>query len=210
MNIIFDFDGTLADSMQIFSEVINEVLVEMGRDPMNAEALEAARNVHLKDAMKLYNIPLHKLPTLVHKGKKRIVARMPEIQPIAGIPEVLALLHQRGDWLGLATSNSVLNARILLDGHRLDTYFSAFEGDIGLFSKAARIKKMIKQYKLDPKKTLYVGDETRDIEAAHKAGVSVAAVTFGANTRQLLESHEPTFIIDEPKQLLDIKLPVNG
>jgi phosphoglycolate phosphatase-like HAD superfamily hydrolase len=50
-------------------------------------------------------------------------------------------------------------------------------------------------------RAVYVGDEVRDIVAARKAGVDVAAVSWGYNTREVLAKHEPDYLIERPELL---------
>jgi phosphoglycolate phosphatase len=59
------------------------------------------------------------------------------------------------------------------------------------------------EYSLASDECVYVGDETRDVEAARKAGMRSAAVTWGFNSRELLEKSRPDFLIDRPGELLE-------
>ena len=68
-----------------------------------------------------------------------------------------------------------------------------------LFGKDKIIKKLIKQYQLPLERTYYVGDETRDIEAAKKSNVQVVAVTWGFNSADVLARYKPDYLIDNPK-----------
>ena len=51
---------------------------------------------------------------------------------------------------------------------------------------------------------LYVGDETRDVEAAMAAGVDAAAVTWGFQTEALLRSANPRFVLSAPRELVEL------
>ena len=55
---------------------------------------------------------------------------------------------------------------------------------------------MVLENNLDSANTYYVGDETRDIEAAKTAGVKSIAVTYGMNTKDVLQKSEPDIITD--------------
>ncbi|MEJ6580185.1 MAG: HAD hydrolase-like protein [Akkermansiaceae bacterium] len=54
---------------------------------------------------------------------------------------------------------------------------------------------------LDPREMIYVGDEVRDVKAAHKAGVNIAGVTWGFNTRRSLAELEPRWLLSDPEDL---------
>ncbi|PSB03825.1 HAD family hydrolase, partial [Merismopedia glauca] len=56
----------------------------------------------------------------------------------------------------------------------------------------------------NPAKVIYVGDETRDIEAARKSKIKAIAVCWGFNFREILAKYKPDFLIDRPSQLLEV------
>jgi phosphoglycolate phosphatase-like HAD superfamily hydrolase len=56
-------------------------------------------------------------------------------------------------------------------------------------------------HKLDPSKVFYIGDETRDIEAAKKAGIKSIAVTWGYNTKAILDNSNPDFLCESTDAL---------
>lgn len=51
---------------------------------------------------------------------------------------------------------------------------------------------------------IYVGDETRDVEAAKKVGVKVIAVTWGINSEKILRKQNPDYLIVKPKELIEV------
>jgi phosphoglycolate phosphatase len=63
---------------------------------------------------------------------------------------------------------------------------------------------VIKQRQIKPETVIYVGDETRDIEAAKKANVQVIAVSWGFNSPEALARENPNFLIDHPWELLEV------
>jgi phosphoglycolate phosphatase len=82
-----------------------------------------------------------------------------------------------------------------------------FESVIGyrrIFGKGEGIRRFLKMQALAGERVVYVGDEVRDIVAARKAGVGVASVTWGYNTRELLTKHSPDYVIERPEQLLTL------
>jgi phosphoglycolate phosphatase len=73
-----------------------------------------------------------------------------------------------------------------------------------LFGKNKIITNILKRRHLEKEETCYIGDEDRDIEAAKKAGVKSAAVTWGFNTKKRLASINPDFLITKPSDILTI------
>ena len=91
-----------------------------------------------------------------------------------------------------------------LELHHIRGYFKGLICEAKLFGKAKRIKNLIKNEHLDPATTYYVGDETRDIAAAHKAGLPAISVTWGFNHKSILEASAADYVISDPRELLKI------
>jgi phosphoglycolate phosphatase len=66
------------------------------------------------------------------------------------------------------------------------------------------MKKIIKLERLDKDACIYVGDETRDIEAAHRAKLPIVSVTWGFNSKKILVKYKPDFLANQPNDLLKI------
>ncbi len=79
----------------------------------------------------------------------------------------------------------------------------------GLFGKRRTLNKVIKQHNLKKDDILYVGDEVRDIEASRGVGIAVASVTWGYNSRKVLQAYGPDYLIDQPQELLHILKDMN-
>jgi phosphoglycolate phosphatase len=84
--------------------------------------------------------------------------------------------------------------------HLVDVY----ECEASLFGKASKLRKVMKRLAIATDRTLYVGDETRDIDAALRAHVSVAAATWGYGHRNALEARRPTHMLDSFSDLLRV------
>ncbi|NJM38353.1 MAG: HAD hydrolase-like protein, partial [Akkermansiaceae bacterium] len=73
-----------------------------------------------------------------------------------------------------------------------------------LTGKAKHLKAIRKTFSLRPEELLYIGDELRDVKASQKAGIPVAAVTWGFNSRESLAASEPNYIFDSPADFLQL------
>lgn len=129
---------------------------------------------------------------------------MPEIPLVSGMKETLVGLREQDVQLGLITSNASENVQAFLKENELDC-FDILSASSGLWGKARRIQKMVSTHGLDSNHVLYIGDETRDIEAAHKAGVRVAAVTWGYNNAEMLKRFSPDYLVSRPHELLSLE-----
>ena len=77
-------------------------------------------------------------------------------------------------------------------------------GGLPLFGKERVLRQIIRKNQLNPAQVIYVGDETRDVEAARKTAIRVIAVGWGFNTSQALARHQPDFLIQRPGELVEV------
>lgn len=206
--IILDFDGTIADTFEIGLEILNLLAPEFGYRPLTKEDLPYARNMRTKELMKFLGIPATKLRRISKRGTEELNKRIKEIQPISGIPEALHIAQREGFHLGIVTSNSHSNVTTFLRQHNLEI-FDFIRSSSKLLGKGRIIRQLMKELSLEPSHMLFVGDETRDIEAAQETGIHMAAVTWGYNSRCSIESFSPDYVLDSPEDLLKLlfKLP---
>lgn len=201
--LIFDFDGTIADSENIIYEVINEVLASEGIEPIDEKLLIRMRNSPSREILKDFNVAWWKLPFLVRKAKKMLGSRITSVAPIEKMDSILEQLKKKGHCLILLTSNSKANASFFINKHHLE-FFDHLYCDIGLFGKSRFFKKIVKKYR-DVYQDIYsIADETRDIEAAKKAGIKSIAVTWGLCSRSILKKFLPDYVVDKPEDILKI------
>lgn len=206
--IIFDFDGTIANTLDKVVEIYNRYLApEFNSTPISSNDLEKIRNSRFQDVYKSYNIPWIKLPLIVLRGRQLFKNEIPNIKPIDGIQLALKQLRAYGHSLGILTSNSSQNVRDFLVKYNLEGIFDFVDSEKNLFGKHNSLSKLLKRHQLKKEQVIYVGDETRDIEATHKVGITMIAVTWGFNKKEILKGLNPDFIIDEPKQLPELLTP---
>ena len=117
------------------------------------------------------------------------------------MPEALRELQALGYALGIITSNNEVNVQIFLRSHGLEL-FDFVRCSSKLLGKARMIRSVIRRQHVRAADILFVGDETRDIEAAKKVGIRIAAVTWGYNSRRSLEAMKPDFVFESPGELV--------
>ena len=117
------------------------------------------------------------------------------------MPEALRELQALGYSLGIITSNTEVNVQIFLRSHGLE-FFDFVRCSSKLLGKARMIRSVIRRQHVRAADILFVGDETRDIEAAKKVGIRMAAVTWGYNSRRSLEAMKPDFVFENPGELV--------
>lgn len=201
---IFDFDGTIADTLFTVVRILNSNKDRYGIDGIDESEIERFRNMSIRYLLKEFNINLIRLPKLIYDVQKELYAHINSIQPFLHIECVLQNLNAEKKTVGIITSNSAKNVNSFLKLHHLDSIPSFIFGGRTLFGKHKKIKNALDQYKLDPNSTIYIGDETRDIQAAKKASVASGVVTWGYNSKELLLKHNPDVVFDSPKEILSL------
>jgi phosphoglycolate phosphatase len=203
--VLFDFDGTIADTLEVIVKITNRFANEFGYPPTTSEQLVYLKNISSRQILQNSQISIFLLPLLLRRVRQEMKQEIPNIQPIPGMPSMLKQLQQHPNLqLGIVTSNQEDNVQLFLETHQLDRVFSFLKSGRTIFGKHKLLKKAIEQENLSPQQVLYVGDETRDIEASRKTSIASVAVTWGFNSQQILQEYHPDFLISHPQQLLEI------
>jgi phosphoglycolate phosphatase len=202
--IIFDFDGTIADTVDALVSIANRLAVEFGYIQITPEQFTLLRNFSSREIIKYSGISLFKIPFLVKKVKAELKNKIQGLKPIPGMKESLIELKNHGYQLGIITSNSKDNVTAFLSINELDNLFEFIYSGVTIFGKTTIINNVLKQKQLKPQTVIYVGDETRDIEASKKANIKVVAVTWGFNSPEILAKQNPDFLIHQPSELLQV------
>jgi phosphoglycolate phosphatase len=200
--VLWDFDGTLADTLGSVLEIFNELAPGFDLAPITD--VQAIRDTMPLQFLRAHRIPLWKLPALRLALIARQKEEMSSIRLYPGMPEVLSGLGREGCRMGIVSSNSEENIRSCLRANAAEACFEFVVGYPRLFGKQRVLRRIVRKSGLARRDVLYVGDEVRDIAAARSAGIDVAAVTWGINTPSLLARHSPSRLIDRPEQLLDL------
>ena len=203
---LFDFDGTLADTRPIAHQILNEMSREFGFRELPLDQLDEARRMNTRQFISHLGISKWKVPSIAKRGLQLLHDRIHLVEPVPGIPEVLATLHRRGERLAILTSNNQTNVEAFLGRHGL-RYFEFVSCSSKLFGKGREIRSILRREKLSPTEILYIGDETRDIEAAKETGLRMTAVTWGYNSPEALALLEPAYMISSPAELLTLGQP---
>ncbi len=201
--ILFDFDGTIADTYQAIANITNQLSTEFGYKALSQEELLLIKNISSREIVKLSEISIFKLPFLVRRVRAELSKEIAELSPIKDIKQVLLELKQLDYVLGIVTSNNQENVEIFLQKNDLDHLFSYIYSGTAIFGKHRVINQALKDHELNKSDVIYVGDETRDVRSARKSHVSVIAVSWGFNSAEILRKHQPDYLIAHPAELVE-------
>jgi phosphoglycolate phosphatase len=197
--VVCDFDGTLVDSLDSSLEIFNRLAGELRYRPIDDPT--AARSMSTRQFLKHHGISIWRLPRLVRRFHAAAAERAEHLRLHAGILQELEHLHRGGIRLGILSSNKEENIRRTLRANAAEECFAFVVGYPKLFGKGRALKRIVKAERLSASEVLYVGDEVRDVEAARKARVGAAAVTWGFHAEKLLQASSPDYLVGEPALL---------
>jgi phosphoglycolate phosphatase len=189
--VIFDFDGTLADSGDWFKGILNELARQHGFRELSEPEMTMLRGRDTREIMRYLRVPRWKLPAIAANARRRMAADAHRIALFDGIVPMLRSLRQAGLMVAVASSNSQANVRRIL-GPEATALVDAFECGAALFGKAGKFRKLMKRLAVSPWETICIGDETRDIEAAKAVGAASGAAQWGYASAEALARFGPT------------------
>ena len=200
--LIFDFDGTIADTLSETWRIFNEIAPDYGIRLVEEHEIPGLRHLSLKQILSELSIPKRRVPSLIARGTGMMRANMDRLQLIGGMKEALGELRGRTDNFGILTSNATANVDVFLRNHGIRELFDFVSSTSKLTGKARHLRAIRKTFSLNHSEMLYIGDELRDMKAAQKAKIPHAAVSWGFNSRESLEKSKPTHLIDHPEEFL--------
>ncbi len=204
MNLIFDFDGTIVDSFQAVIEKFNLFAEKFHFRKIDISEINSLKNLNSRELINYFQIPMHKVPKLIVEARKSLREEMPSLVPFAHLPETLQTLHDAGFSLGIVTSNALENVSQWLQCHGMQHLFQFIQIESSFFGKNHVLKKILRMYNIDNTQAFYIGDETRDIEAAKQCGIYSVAVTWGFNSEKILLQSQPHYVARKPEDILAI------
>jgi phosphoglycolate phosphatase len=200
--IIFDFDGTIADSFDYVAGFLEKHV--RNTHPLTTEEKETLRGMTMKEMALHLGSPKWKLPLLFIIGRYAMGRAIYSVPIFEGMGKVLEQLQAEGHELAIVSSNNKRNIKKSLKQHHLYKYFTDVYGNAAFFGKKRAIRRLMRRNSLEAKDTMYIGDEARDIVAAKAAGIRVISASWGFDERHILADHSPTAIADKPEDIVRI------
>jgi len=185
--ILFDLDGTIADSAPGITASLGHVFAELGLPVPNETELRAWVGPPLLDAFRdRAGMSPEESAVALAIYRDHYISRGTKSSPIfEGIPEVLKAIHTAGVPLSLATSKPEFPASVILDHGNLTQYFRVLSGasiDEIRSAKKDVISEAITRFRMigvDVSRPIMVGDRDYDIEGAAANGIPSIFVEWG-------------------------------
>jgi phosphoglycolate phosphatase len=203
--IIFDWDGTLADSTAVIKRALQRSAEDTGYPIPTDEQASFIIGMGLKPAME-HAIPTLRdedLPKIIDRFRHHFLAGEEEIVLFDGVTEMLTSLKERGHWLAVATGKSRIGLDRAFDKLGLREFFVTSRCADQGFSKPhpGMLHAIYDQTGLLATDSVMIGDTTHDLQLAANAGSAAVGVTYGAHDVALLKAHDALSLVDSVAEL---------
>jgi phosphoglycolate phosphatase len=188
--IIFDFDGTLADSFSWHLRVINDIAVKYRFRRIEENEVETLRSYDARQAIAYVGLRMWKLPLIQRHMRKRMKCEIDQITLFPGIDRLLQALNAKGVALAIVTSNSFANVHRVL-GPKNAALIQHYACGASIFGKRAKLRKVLRTCGIRPDEVLFISDEIRDLHESRAEKIPFGAVAWGFNSIELLKRNSP-------------------
>jgi len=193
--IVWDWDGTLADSTGMITNSILKAAEQVGLPALSAKTASNIIGLGLKESIQaLYgDIPVEQARALATQYTANYYAGESEIPLFEGAAETIMALHKRGFKLAVATGKGRRGLNLALEHCGLGKYFHSTRTVDECFSKPhpQMLDELMDYLVVMPERTLMVGDTSYDLQMAQNAGVSAVGVSYGAQTAEQWQHLNP-------------------
>lgn len=226
--VIFDLDGTLANTLESIAHCTNRALRDHGFAEIaverykklvgNGARMQVARALRIAgdqegterlpaaDADGFYTCPAHLEEVLASYMEYFQTDCLYRVEPYEGIPKLLEALKEKGVLTAVFSNKPHANAVDVVETLFGKGCFSAILGQKDTLPKKPApdgVWQIIKELGLEPEEILYVGDSCVDMDTGKAARVETIGVTWGFRDREELLEHGADGLADRPEELLN-------
>jgi phosphoglycolate phosphatase len=201
--VMFDFDGTLADSFEWFIGTINMVAERYDFKPLDLGRIDEIRGYSPRQMMAVTELPWWKLPLVTREMRRLMSTRIDEILPFQGVNELFQDLRREGTEIAIVTSNAKENVVRVL-GAESTALISYWGCGASMFGKQSKVKAVLKASRLSINDAVYVGDAISDSKMAASLKMDFVGVAWGYTKPEILQRHSKIPLIREMNDLLSV------
>ena len=205
--IAFDWDGTLFDSTALIARSIQAAVRDLGGTVPSDQDARYVIGMGLMQALAhaAPDVPKERYPQLGERYQHHYAASQRDIALFDGVLPLLAELKQRHHWLTVATGKSRRGLDEVLQTVALQ---GVFDGSRTADETAGKpsplmLNQLMREFGVDPERTLMVGDTTHDLQMAKNAGCASLGVSYGAHEPDAFHALQPRFVAHSVRELHD-------
>ncbi len=207
--IIFDFDGTLADTQNSILQTMKLVAEKLNIEKIDEGFIKSLIGLPLSTTFqKAFLLDEELLPkaTSIYRQHYNNIA-IETISLFKNVKDTLFKLQERGIKLAVASSKGKVSLIKILKKHNICDIFSFVGGEEDVKNKKPApdiVNLILNKTNVSPDNCIVVGDTVFDIEMGQRANTLTCGVTYGNNTKKELQSLKPNFIIDDMSEILNL------
>ncbi len=204
---LFDWDGTLARTLEIWVEQLH---VRYGQYGLPVTKEQAAKGFGNLKAVLAYGLPPDQLSEFQEGVNDAVRRRLPDTPLYDDADAMLRALKDKGKKLALVTTSLRPNLDLVMGRHNVEELFDAIitSEDVQKHKPDPEgIMVAIDRLGIAPERVIMLGDSSHDLLAARNAGV--ASMLFYPEAHSLIHdlnfllAHNPTHVIRAWQELLD-------
>lgn len=193
--IVWDWDGTLADSTSMITHAVLKAAEQVGLPAISSQTASNIIGLGLREAIhSLYgDIPADKAQAFASHYTANYYAGESNIPLFEGATETIMALNKRGFKLAVATGKGRRGLNLALENSGLTKFFHSTRTVDECFSKPhpQMLDELMDHFVVLPDRTLMIGDTSYDLHMAKNAGVSSIGVTYGAQQAEQWQHFNP-------------------
>jgi phosphoglycolate phosphatase len=207
--IIFDWDGTLVDSIDWIVTCLSKAAISCGLNAPEDEAIKNIIGLSIHESLNILFPDVEKEvreQLILHYSHAFFSKRASKNDVFQGVYEMLIELKARGFLLAVATGKSRSGLDRAMKGSELSGFFDITRCADETISKPdpKMVDEIIDELSVSRDKVVIVGDSAHDMAMAENAGIASIAVLCGANSQAQLQKYSPLFTFQQTTQLLEI------
>jgi phosphoglycolate phosphatase len=207
--VIFDWDGTLIDSVEHIAESLHQAATDLGYPELEREAYRDIIGLGMIEALhKLYPGIGHEEMTRIREGyAEYFFAKTTTPQNVfVGMADVITDLRAAGRGCSVATGKSRRGLEGALISSGLGPHFDITRCADETRSKPdpRMLSEIIEHYNIRPDQAVMIGDTRYDLEMAQRIGMPSIGVEWGVHQRDVLGHYDPHAIVDTVADLRDV------
>lgn len=207
--VIFDWDGTLVDSVEHIADSLHQAATDLGYPALEREAYRDIIGLGMVEALeKLYpGISREEMKSIREGYAGYFFSKVTTPQNVfAGMAEVLSDLRQSGRRCSVATGKSRRGLEGALDSSGLGIHFDITRCADETRSKPdpLMLREILDFYRVDPSEAVMIGDTRYDLDMARRIGMPSIGVEWGVHKRDVLGDYQPHAVVESVAELRDV------
>jgi phosphoglycolate phosphatase len=202
--LLFDFDGVLVDSLDVYEKTVADCLSQIGQPlTRGREEFLELFDGNFYESLAAKGVNMDKFVT----ASVDILSKVDyaQMKPFNAMRPILQEL-KKNNCLIVISSNDTPTIEKALRLYNFNGIFQEILGSDFMFSKKEKILYVAPKYNTALSGIYYIGDTIGDIKEGKQAGIKTVGVTWGWHSKEKMAASNPDYLFDNPQDLLKLNL----